>query len=202
MSVLFQLLWFLLFNLSESNSFQSQQHFWFQWSGWKEEWWIASKNVWCNSQSFSQGKMAIKWHQKLWLLTKSDRVDIWKSQTHFWKAQTLLYQLPIRIRGASTIGYKTIGVKYWCLHLKTLGVALFSCVSVCTFKVIHGKWLLGMKSCQNIIETVSLMSVHISNAKGYGDDFFPLGLLLTRAFCDFTKLFSISSSNPISSSCC
>ena len=90
----------------------------------------------------------------------------------------------------------------WIVYTYSFFVRTLSTSYVCTFKVIHGKWLLGMKSCQNIIETVSLMSVHISNAKGYGDDFFPLGLLLTRAFCDFTKLFSISSSNPISSSCC
>ena len=31
---------------------------------------------------------------------------------------------------ASTTGYKTIKVKYWCLHLKTLGVAIITTSSV------------------------------------------------------------------------
>ena len=66
-------------------------------------------------------------------------VNIWKSQTHFWKAQTLLHQLPKVIRGASIIGYKTIGVKSWVLVLKTLGVPTLSSTSVLKMRLILWK---------------------------------------------------------------
>ena len=75
---------------------------------------------------------------KLWMLTKNAMGNVWKRQTHFWKAKTFLYKLPIERNFTSTKYFKIIGVKSWVSVLKTLGVVLFPCASLLPKNIVVG----------------------------------------------------------------